>query len=247
MATRAVIIEDEPFARQALKEFLAEIDWIDLVGESDNGPDAVRLLDELRPQIVFLDVQMPGLSGLQVLEQIDYEPAVIFTTAHDEYAVRAFEFGAIDYLLKPFGRARFRKTLDRARARLESSEPVGDHSTLRQRTESAQAEKLTRLFVRDRERILPLSIDDISHLESADDYVIVHASGRTFMVGLTLHEFERRLPDDRFRRVHRSHIINLDCVVSIEPFDRRLLIKMRDGSEVLASRAASQSLRDLIA
>lgn len=246
MATRAVIIEDEPFARQALKDFLAETDWVELAGEADNGPDAIRLLDELRPQLVFLDVQMPGLSGLQVLEQIDYEPTVIFTTAHDEYAVRAFEFGAIDYLLKPFGRARFRKTLNRARARLESAETASG-ATLRERTESAQAEKLTRLFVRDRERILPLAIDDISRLEAADDYVIVHANGRKFMVGLTLHEFEQRLPSDRFRRVHRSHIINLDCVVSIEPFDRRLLIKMRDGSEVLASRNASQSLRDLIA
>ncbi len=246
MATRAVIIEDEPFARQALKDFLAETDWVELAGEADNGPDAVRLLGELRPQLVFLDVQMPGLSGLQVLEQIDYEPTVIFTTAHDEYAVRAFEFGAIDYLLKPFGRARFRKTLNRARARLESAKSASD-ATLRERTESAQAEKLTRLFVRDRERILPLSIDDISRLEASDDYVIVHANGRKFMVGLTLHEFEQRLPSDRFRRVHRSHIINLDCVVSIEPFDRRLIIKMRDGSEVLASRNASQSLRDLIA
>lgn len=247
MATRAVIIEDEPFARQTLKDFLAETDWVELVGEADNGPDAVRLLGEVRPQLVFLDVQMPGLSGLQVLEQIDYEPAVIFTTAHDEYAVRAFEFGAIDYLLKPFGRARFRKTLDRARARLESAKSASDHFTLRERTESAQAEKLTRLFVRDRERILPLSIDDISRLEAADDYVIIHTNGRRFMVGLTLHEFEQRLPSDRFRRVHRSHIINLDCVTSIEPFDRRLLIKMRDGSEVLASRNASQLLRDLIA
>ena len=247
MATRAVIIEDEPFARQTLKEFLAETEWVELVGEADNGADAVRLIRDLRPQLVFLDVQMPGPSGLHVLEQIDYEPAVIFTTAHDEYAVRAFEFGAIDYLLKPFGRARFRKSLDRARARLESvKSPVG-HPTLRERRESAQAEKLTRLFVRDRERILPLAVGDISRLEAADDYVIVHANGRTFLVGVTLNEFERRLPSDRFRRVHRSHIINLDCVISIEPFDRRLLIKMRDGSEVLASRAASQSLRDLIA
>jgi two-component system LytT family response regulator len=232
MSTRAVIIEDEPFARQTLREFLSEVDWIELIGEADNGPDAVRLLDRLRPQLVFLDVQIPEFSGLRVLEQIDYEPAVIFTTAHDQYAVRAFEFGAVDYLLKPFGRARFRKTIDRVRSRLES---VGE------------SEKLTRLFVRDRERILPLSIDDISRLESSDDYVVVYAKGRRFMVGLTLNEFERRLPADRFRRVHRSHIVNLDLVISIEPFDRRLLLRMSDGSEVLASRAASQLLRDMIA
>jgi two-component system LytT family response regulator len=119
---------------------------------------------------------------------------------------------------------------------------------VRSRLESVgESEKLTRLFVRDRERILPLSIDDISRLESSDDYVVVYAKGRRFMAGLTLNEFERRLPADRFRRVHRSHIVNLDLVISIEPFDRRLLLRMSDGSEVLASRAASQLLRDMIA
>ena len=247
MKTRVVIIEDEPFARQTLKDFLAETDWVELVGEADNGVEALRLLRKLRPQLVFLDVQMPGLSGFQVLEQIDYEPAVIFTTAYDDYAVRAFEFGAIDYLLKPFGRARFRKTIDRLRRLLEAADGPPDQMTLRERTESAQSERLTRLFVRDRQRILPLVIEDISRLEGGDDYVTVHAKGRSFLVGLRLHEFEQRLPPDRFRRVHRSHIINLDYVSSIEPYDRRLLIKMHDGSEVLASRSASQALRDLIA
>ena len=247
MDIHVVIIEDEPFARQTLKDFLSETDWVELVGEAGNGSEALRLLRKLRPQLVFLDVEMPGLSGFQVLEQIDYEPTVIFTTAYDEYAVRAFEFGAIDYLLKPFGRARFRKTLDRVRRILEAAEAAPDSATLRERTESAQTERLTRLFVRDRERILPLMVGDISRLEGGDDYVTVHARGRSFLVGLRLHEFEQRLPPDRFRRVHRSHIVNLDYVSSIEPHDRRLLIKMQDGSEVLASRSASQALRDLIA
>jgi two-component system LytT family response regulator len=247
MAHRAAIIEDEPFARQTLRDFLAETDWVELIGEADNGPEAVRLLRKLRPHLVFLDVHMPGLSGLQVLEKIHYEPAVIFTTAHEEYAVRAFEFGAIDYLLKPFGRARFHKTLERVRLRLQAAEAEGHQATPRERAAPVRAEPLTRLFVRDRERILPLPISEITRLEASDDYVTVHSQGRSFLVGLTLQEFEQRLPPDRFRRVHRSHIVNLDYVSSLETHDRRLLIKMRDGSAVLASRSASQALRDLIA
>jgi len=232
---RAVIVEDEPLARRTLRDFLGEIDWVELAGEAENGSDGVRLVGEIRPQLVFLDVQMPGLSGLELLERIPYEPAIVFTTAHDEYAVRAFELGAVDYLLKPFGRARFRKTLERIRSRMEDA------------AATAPGERLTRLFVRDGERILPLAIGDVVRLEAADDYVTVHSGRREFLVGLTLQEFENRLPPDRFLRVHRSHIVNLDHVASIEPHDRRLVVRMRDGSTVLASRAASQTLRDLIA
>ena len=234
MTIRAVIVEDEPLARRTLKDFLGEIDWVELAGEAENGSDGIRLVDRVRPQLVFLDVQMPGLSGLELLERLRYEPAIVFTTAHDEYAVRAFELGAVDYLLKPFGRARFRKTLERIRSRIEGA------------ATAAPAERLTRLFVRDGDRILPLAIGDVVRLEAADDYVTVHSGGREFLVGLTLQEFEHRLPPDRFVRVHRSHIVNLDHVTSIEPHDRRLVVRMRDGSTVVASRAASQTLRDLI-
>jgi two-component system, LytTR family, response regulator len=241
---RAVIVEDEPLARRTIRDFLDEIDWVELAGEAENGTEGVRLLHDLRPQLVFLDVQMPGLSGLELLDRLSYEPTIVFTTAHDEYAVRAFELGAVDYLLKPFGRARFRKTLERIRARLEGGVRTAT-APLRERLDQAR-EHLSRLFVRDGERILPLPIGDVSRLEAADDYVTVHAHGRTFLVGLTLQEFEHRLPRDRFLRVHRSHIVNLDHVASIEPYDRRLIVRMRDGSAVLASRAASQTLRDLI-
>src|SRR5262245_58775450 len=200
--TRTVIVEDEPFDRQTLRDFLAETDWIELVGEAENGIEAVRLLSETHADLVFLDVQMPELSGLQVLEQLDYEPAVIFTTAFDEYAVRAFEFGAIDYLLKPFGRERFHKTLSRVRFSLNAAAAGVEPVSLRERTAAISIEPLTRLFVRQGDRILPLLVDTISRLEASDDYVTVYAGGRSFLVGLTLNEFEKRLPSDRFRRVH---------------------------------------------
>lgn len=242
-AIRTAIVEDEPYARQTLGDFLAGVDWIDLVGDAASGREAVRMLETLRPELVFLDVQMPELTGLQVLERLDYEPAVIFTTAFDEYAVRAFELGAVDYLLKPFGRARFNRTLSRVRERLLTTP---DQISVRERTAAVAIEPLTRLFVRHGGRIVPVPVDEISRLDAGDDYVTVHAGGKSFLVGLTLNEFERRLPPGRFRRVHRSHIVNMDFVVAIEPHDRRLALRLRDGSTVVASRAASQSLRDMI-
>lgn len=242
---RAVIVEDEPMARQTLRDFLDVVSWIELVGEAASGLAAVCLLQEKRPDLVFLDVQMPELTGLQILDALDFEPAVIFTTAHDAYAVQAFELGAIDYLLKPFGRRRFAMTLARLRERLVATLAY-DQVPVRERAAASAIEPLTRLFVRHAGRILPIRVGEISRLEAGDDYVAVYVGGSCHLVGLTLGEFERRLPSELFRRVHRSHIVNLDYVESIEPHDRRLALRLRDGTTVVASRSASQALRDLI-
>lgn len=251
---RALVVEDEPLARQTIRDFLAGEDWLELVGEAADGLSAVRLIDELRPDLVFMDVQMPGLTGLQVLERARHDPAVIFTTAHDSYAVPAFELEALDYLLKPFGRERFRRAIERVRrhsleAQTERSNvAVTNAPPVRERLAAALAARapLARLFVRERGRVVPLRAADITRLAAEDDYVSVHAGGKSYLVHLTLNEFAARLDPARFRRVHRSHVVNIDHVLAIEPFDRRLLLKMRDGSEILASRSGSQLLRDLI-
>jgi two-component system LytT family response regulator len=251
---RALVVEDEPLARQTVRDFLAGENWLELVGEAADGLTAVWLIDELRPDLVFMDVQMPGLTGLQVLERARHDPAVIFTTAHDAYAVPAFELEALDYLLKPFGRERFRRALERVRRHLLDAETqtahvaAGDAPPVRERLAAALGARapLARLFVRDRGRVVPLRAADITRLEADDDYVKVHAAGKSYLVHLSLHEFVAKLDPARFRRVHRSHVVNIDHVLAIEPFDRRLLLKMRDGSEILASRSGSQLLRDLI-
>ena len=255
MVLRAVVVEDEPLARQTIKDFIADEDWLDVIGEAADGHDAVRLIDEVRPDLVFLDVQIPGLTGLQVLDRISHSPAVIFTTAYDSHAVLAFELGALDYLMKPFGRDRFRRALSRVRQRVlqvEENAPNSSPSpTTPARERLAQAldgiEPLTRLFVRDRGRIVPLLTADITRLEADDDYVNVMTGSKTYLVYLTLNEFAARLDRARFRRVHRSHVVNIEHILSMELFDRRLLLKMSDGSEVLTSRAGSQQLRELIA
>lgn len=247
---RAVIVEDEPLARQTIKDFLKGEDWLELVGEASDGHLAVRLIDDLRPDLVFLDVRMPGLSGLQVLESIKHDPDVVFTTAYDSHAVTAFELGALDYILKPFGRERFRKMLSRVKARLLDDDDDKDEPSFRERALHAlnarPAEPLLRLFVRDRRgRVVHVQLSDITRLVGADDYVEVHSGKSCYLVNITLTEFEQRLDPKRFRRVHRSVIVNLDKIVTCKRIDRRLHIELSDGSRVTASRAGSQDLRKL--
>jgi len=247
---RAVIVEDEPLARQTIKDFLEGEDWLELAGEAADGDTAVRLIDELRPDLVFLDVKMPGMSGLQVLEAIKHDPEVVFTTAHDSHALAAFELGALDYILKPFGRERFSKMLARVKARLLDDDDQGEPSfrdRALQALKAKPAEPLVRFFVRDRRgRLVHIAVADVTRLVGADDYVEIHVGNVSYLVHVTLAEFERRLDPAHFRRVHRSVIVNLDKIVACERIDRRLHIQLSDGSRVIASRSGSQDLRKLL-
>lgn len=245
MNVRALIVEDEPLARRTLREFVAEVDWLDAVGEAEEGRTAVRLIDELKPDLVFLDVQMPELSGLEVLERIEHQPAVVFTTAYNRYAVAAFELEAIDYLIKPFGRKRFHTTLERVRRRLQQPEALPPAP---ERARSALGGALLRrLFARKGNRIIPIAVDAITRIEACDDYSEVHIRGHSYLLHLRLTELEQRLDPEKFLRVHRSHLLNLDHITQMQPYDdRRLHITLRDGSTVIASRAGSHKLRQLI-
>ena len=238
MKIRALIIEDEPLARQTIRDFADGIEWLKIVGEAADGKTAIDLIDALQPELVFLDVQMPEISGLEVLNRIKYQPAVIFTTAFDQYAIDAFEYEAFDYLLKPFGRARFQNSLERVRRRFADNEM--------QSSPPPEKQLLTRIFVRSGNKIVPLKIDDIARFEADDDYVKVFAGNRSFLINQTLAELETRLDASRFCRVHRSHIINLEFIEKVESQDRRLLIILKDKTEILASRSGSQILRQII-
>jgi two-component system LytT family response regulator len=232
-----LIADDEPLAQDRLRRLLAEVPWLTCLGVEADGPGALRAIDARRPDLVFLDVEMPGKDGLEVLESARHRPVVVFTTAYDQYAVTAFDLEAADYLLKPFGRRRFQAAVERARQELERRAvlsgrggPEGPWSTL---------------FVRDRGRIVALPAAELDRLEAEDDYVTVHSGGRRYLVRQPLREFERCLDPRHFRRVHRRHIVNLDRIARLVPERGALWIEMRDGSRVRASRTHARGLRDL--
>jgi len=232
----SVIVDDEPLARRRLRALAGDLDWLECVGEAADGPAAVRAIDGLRPDLAFVDIHLPGLSGIELVRRLKHLPAIIFTTAHDQYAATAFELAAIDYLLKPFGVQRFARAMERVRSILERRgeeprAPVG----------AAQ-----RLFAREGGRIVPMPASVIERLEACDDFVQLHSRGRAYRMNVPLQTLESQLDPACFVRVHRSHIVNLDHVVGWEPFDgSRFEIHMRDGTRITASRQRSRILRQV--
>lgn len=244
MTLRTLLCEDEPVARLHLRELVRATPDLTLVGEAADGDAALQQIDALQPDLVFLDIRMPGLNGLEVLRRVQHQPAVVFTTAYDQHAVEAFDLGAADYLLKPFGAERFAKAVARVRARAEAGRvegPNGDGT----RVDTPLA---THVVVRLGNRLVPVSVDAITHLRADDDLVQLHVGGRTLALGEPLSALLARLDGRRFVRVHRSFAVNLDHVAALEPRDaNRLQVRLRDGTLVPASRAGTQALRARLA
>lgn len=249
MTRTVLIVEDEPVAADTLREYLRQEDDFEVVGEAGSGADALEALESLEPDVLLLDVELPGTTGIEVLLRSEQDPAVIFTTAYDQHAVTAFELGAFDYLVKPFGRERFAEALSRVRERLDAA-GEGESSpsaSRRARTALSGDDPLERLFVRSSGSIVPVDVDDVTRLEASGDYVRVHLPDESYLVSLSMAEFERRLDPDRFLRVHRSHMVNVDHIDRVEEHDRRRLrVHLDDGGSVVASRSGSSDLRDRV-
>lgn len=239
-----LIADDEPLARRTLLMHLRDIGCRGAIHEAPDGQTAIALANAERPGLIFLDIVMPGATGLQVLERLEYEPKVIFTTAHDQYAITAFELGALDYVLKPFGRDRLERAIKRATAVSSSAaDPLLDRA--REALQPARR-TLSRIFVRDGTRIVPIALASMERVQGADDYATIVTATREYLVSIRLSDLERQLPCDSFLRIHRSHLINLEYVTSIEPFDAsRLQVVMKSGARIPASRAGSKRLREL--
>jgi two-component system LytT family response regulator len=242
--TTALIVEDEPLARRRLRDLMKTAAWLECVGESATGRAAIGAIDELQPDLVFLDVRLPDMTGLDVLSRVKHRPAVIFTTAYDQFAVTAFELAALDYLLKPFGAERFTVAIERARPLLEQRSGAATSSRAR---EAMTQGPVPRLFVRDAGRIVPIKVATVERLEACDDYVVVHTASQRFRINVTLSELEQRLNPHTFVRVHRSHVVNLDHVASWTPYDgSRVQITLKSGATIMASRQRSRELRTLV-
>ena len=243
MTRKAVVViaDDEPLARKALRGHLTSLDWIGEIHEAGDGWSAIRTVDTVRPHILFLDIVMPGVSGVQVAEQITHRPYIVFTTAFERFAVTAFEIGALDFLLKPFGRERVRAAAERGRKALEHGMP----SVVARARQALTADRpITSVFVRERGRMVAVLLKEVERLEACDDYVALHAGGRQHLVHARLQDLEARLEPRRFVRIHRSHVVNLDFVVAIEPHEgSRVVALMKSGARIVASRPGTARLK----
>lgn len=239
-----VIADDEPLSRHRLRQHLAYVEGVSIVAECAEGREVVRAVDALRPDLLFLDVRMPGWSGIEVLRRIRHKPAVVFTTAYDRYAVTAFELQAVDYLLKPFGRNRLDAALQRVRMSL------GRDDAVRHINRAVVALDVDvrpdRIYVRERGNIIPIDADDVTRIEARDDYVMIHAGELRQLASVRMRDLESQLDPRRFLRIHRSHIVNVDHVKTIASHTSgRLQVTMQDGTQLFASRSRSQAIRHL--
>ena len=243
MKVSVVIADDEPIARAGMRDMLAECEWVSVVGEAENGPAAVDAINTLRPELVFLDIQMPGLLGTDVLARVSHQPFVVFTTAYAQYAVTGFELGALDYLLKPFGPERLAKCMERVRAAFGEPNVLPAFSRLR---EALSNGPMSRLFVRSAGGIIPVLVEDIAWFESSGDYVTAHVGRSRYMLHLALSRLEARLDPKRFVRIHRTRIVNLDHVVAFRSGGKgRLVAELDDGATLMVSRERAKEIRIL--
>ncbi|HEY9478437.1 MAG TPA: LytTR family DNA-binding domain-containing protein [Gemmatimonadaceae bacterium] len=261
MPLKALIVDDDPLARVRLRKLLAAESDVEIVGECASAGEAIGLIERALPDLVFLDVQMPGLDGFQLLEKLRMPvlPAIIFVTAHDEYALRAFEVHALDYLLKPYSRARFVDALQRARAHIEREGAaatdrrlLGLLAEMRARSSGGAAALETaheheRLVVKSDGRMFFVRPADIDWVEASANYVRLHAHGESYQFRESMKHMEARLPRGVFVRIHRSAIVNLDRVRELQPwFHGEYVVILTDGTKLTASRAYAGRLRELM-
>jgi two-component system LytT family response regulator len=254
-ALRVAIVDDEAPARGLLREFLAAHAGVEIVAECSNGFEAVKRIGETAPDVVFLDIQMPKLDGFEVLELLDQPPAVVFVTAYDEYALRAFEVHAVDYVLKPVVRERLAEALAQVRARLGAlaagTAPAGAAAGPSPAALAAAARPpgtwLERLLVKDGANVHVIPVERVDWIEAQDDYVAIHAEGKSHLKGQPLAEVAAGLDPARFVRIHRSFVLNVERLARLELYAKdSYQAVLKDGKELPVSRAGHARLKELL-
>jgi two-component system LytT family response regulator len=243
---RAVIVDDEELARQMLRELLATHPEIEIAAECANGFEAVKAVAELKPNLLFLDIQMPKLDGFEVLELVGTDRATIFVTAFDEHALRAFDAHAVDYLLKPFSAARFETALQRAKQRVSGAASMPAPTDLA-RSARPPAQFADRLVVKDGTRVFIIPVAKLEYAEAQDDYVALTSEGKQHLKQQTISSLEATLDPSRFLRTHRSYIVNLEKVTRIEPYSKdNHIVVLSNGKQLPVSRSGYSRLRAVL-
>jgi two-component system LytT family response regulator len=242
--TKIIIIDDEAPARDLIRHYLQMYPDIDIAGEADNGFTAMKLIREINPQLIFLDVQMPKLTGFEMLELMDELPAVIFSTAFDQYAIRAFELNAVDYLLKPYSKERFDAAMQKALARIHSGTVSNSNIQKVKDYISHTTDALTRIAVKDSREIHVIPVVDIDFIEADGDYVKLHTAKKAFLKEKTMKYFEENLPAGQFVRIHRSYIVNVNEVAKIELYEKETFrVHLKNGETLKASNNGYKALK----
>jgi two-component system LytT family response regulator len=249
--TRVLIADDEPLARERLRMLLAKEDWVEIAGECDNGTDAAAAIQKLKPDLVFLDVQMPGSTGFQVIDTVGASrmPPVVFVTAYDRYALRAFDVHAVDYLLKPFDRERFQQALGRARQHLDRQNAGELERRLLELVQDLRStpQRPERFVIKSGGRVFFVRTDEIDWVEAAGNYVKLHVGNEAHLLRETMNALEAQLDPDMFFRIHRCHIVNIERVKELQPwFNGEYVVFLRSGARLTLSRGYREKLQDRI-
>lgn len=244
---KVIIIDDESLARDLLRKYLENMPGVEIAGECENGFEALKMVQDLNPDLLFLDIQMPKIDGFELLEVLDPKPGIIFTTAFDQYAIRAFEMNAVDYLLKPFSRERLEQALEKARKGLSDIALTAAPLEKLQNQIEEDKKDFERVITRMGSKITVIPVEKIWYLESADDYVMIHSELGNHLKEKTMKYFEEHLSKERFVRIHRSFIVNLTYIASIELYEKDThLITLKNGEKLRASAEGYRRLKLVI-
>ena len=239
---RVVIVEDSRLARLELCEQLSQLPNVTLVGQADTVESATALIDEVQPDLILLDIDLPGGTGFDLLEQLEVLPKVVFTTAFDEYALKAFEANAVDYLLKPFSKERFEKAINK----FLEHQPA-EHKNIQQLAAQNPGSQPNRIVLKDSGQVRIIPVKDIIRLEADGDYVKIYSREGNFMKKKTLQHFEDTLSKEVFARIHRTHLLNISYLERIDPYHKNSHIaRLKDGTYIPVSRTGYQRLKETL-
>jgi two-component system LytT family response regulator len=242
---KVILIDDEPLARSIVREYLQKHPQVEVVQECSDGFEGVKAIQQYQPDLIFLDIQMPKITGFEMLELIEQPPAVIFTTAFDEFAIRAFEAHAVDYLLKPFTQERFDKALLKW-AEQKTEQPEKNTQEVLESAALSPTQR-HRIVVRNGSKIKIISVHDVFFLEAADDYVKIHTAEGYFLKNKTMGHFEQSLDGHQFVRSHRSYIVNIQQITRIDPYEKENHVAvLRSGAKVPVSRSGYGKLKEVL-
>lgn len=242
--SKIITIDDEPLARSIVKEYLQKYPELEIVEECNDGFEGFKAIQQHQPDLIFLDIQMPKINGFEMLELLDQAPAVIFTTAFDEYAIKAFEAHAVDYLLKPFSQDRFDKAIQKWKEQNVSSQKNTEELL---ETASYSPSQSQRIVVKTGSKIKIIPVQDVFYLEAADDYVKVHTHEGSFLKNKTMSHFEKTLDPQQFVRSHRSYIVNIQQITRIDPYEKDNHVAiLKSGTKVPVSRNGYVKLRTVL-